>query len=127
MIFSDCQRNTLQVLPLVFGFNYELARDDLFPFAISNMVNYEMIEFAATCGHVVAKLLPVILDEEHLPENFGLFAETISVTVEAIQSGASALHRSGFSISKNFGSLVPVGQGTLYFKCSLERQWIIMQ
>jgi hypothetical protein len=46
--------------PNVVGFNLELARSDLFPFALANIVNSEIIEFSETCGPVVAELLPVM-------------------------------------------------------------------
>jgi hypothetical protein len=110
LLFSQQQKEALQTLQVLVGFNYSLARDDLYPFALANMVNYEMVEFAASCGRIVAALVQSMFESEHLQENIGLLAETIEIASENALSGAPGVRGAAFSILKAVGSLVCTGE-----------------
>jgi hypothetical protein len=111
LLFSRHQKEAVQVVPMLAAVNYELARDDLFPFALANMVNYEMIEFAAVCGRIVAVLVRVMFEAEHFQENVGILVDVIEKASENALPGASGLRGAAFSIIKAAAALIgPVGE-----------------
>lgn len=88
--------------------SYELTMNALVPFCLNNMVDPEMTATSKTCFNVIKNLIPTMLNEEHIEENYSKIPTIIDGALERCKNSMLKNYFLGMSVLSEIAQFISI-------------------